>query len=134
MDQNTALIHALRRDAKLPSISSLIVPELEDAADALERANTDKAALLDALATAKAERNQARKAATELLEGVRVGKDALSDLLRWTEEAWGLIANVSGSDWTQRSQEWQEAAARWRDGYFRSDNNKETVCQPKTVK
>jgi len=32
-------------------------------------------------------------------------------------EAWTLIANVSGGDWTQQSEEWQEAAARWRDRF-----------------
>ena len=36
MSDYTALVEALRRDAKLPKVSSLIVPELEDAADAIE--------------------------------------------------------------------------------------------------
>jgi hypothetical protein len=30
-------------------------------------------------------------------------------------EAWGIIANVGGGDWTTQTQEWQDAAARWRD-------------------
>jgi hypothetical protein len=34
------------------------------------------------------------------------------------EMAWGIIANVSGGDWTRQSDEWREAAARWRDQYF----------------
>jgi hypothetical protein len=34
------------------------------------------------------------------------------------EMLWTVVANVSGSDWTQQSAEWQEAAARWRDYYF----------------
>ena len=32
--------------------------------------------------------------------------------------AWGIIANAYGGDWTLASQEWQEAAARWRDTYL----------------
>jgi hypothetical protein len=32
---------------------------------------------------------------------------------------WVVLANVSGGDWAQQSAEWQEAAARWRDNYFR---------------
>jgi hypothetical protein len=34
------------------------------------------------------------------------------------EMLWTVVANVSGGDWTQQSQDWQEAAARWRDNYF----------------
>lgn len=34
------------------------------------------------------------------------------------EMLWVVLANVSGGDWTQQSQEWQDAAARWRDNYF----------------
>jgi hypothetical protein len=34
------------------------------------------------------------------------------------EMLWVVLANVSGGDWTKQSQEWQEAAARWRDYYF----------------
>lgn len=33
------------------------------------------------------------------------------------DSAWGLIANAGGGDWTRETPEWQEAAARWRDGY-----------------
>lgn len=39
-------------------------------------------------------------------------------LLADMHSAWGVIANVSGGDWTQQSTEWQEAAARWRDLCF----------------
>jgi len=31
------------------------------------------------------------------------------------ELAWGIIANASGGDWSKESQEWQDAANRWRD-------------------
>jgi hypothetical protein len=34
------------------------------------------------------------------------------------EMLWVVLANVSGGDWTKQTQEWQEAAARWRDNYF----------------
>lgn len=33
------------------------------------------------------------------------------------EAAWGIIANVSGSDWTLQGTEWQIAAQQWRDDY-----------------
>ena len=31
------------------------------------------------------------------------------------EVAWGVIANVSGGDWSQQSEYWRAAAARFRD-------------------
>jgi hypothetical protein len=34
------------------------------------------------------------------------------------ETAWGIIANVSGGDWTRQKPEWQEAVFRWRDNKF----------------
>jgi hypothetical protein len=34
------------------------------------------------------------------------------------ETAWGIIANVSGGDWTRQKPEWQEAVIRWRDNQF----------------
>ena len=34
------------------------------------------------------------------------------------ETAWGIIANVSGGDWTRQKPEWQEAVVRWRDNKF----------------
>ncbi len=37
------------------------------------------------------------------------------------EAAWGIIANAGGSDWTRESEEWREAAARWRDEYFKKE-------------
>lgn len=33
------------------------------------------------------------------------------------EMLWVCLANVSGGDWTRQSEEWQKAAARWRDAY-----------------
>lgn len=32
--------------------------------------------------------------------------------------AWEIMANVSWGDWTKQPQEWQDAAARWRDEQF----------------
>jgi len=34
------------------------------------------------------------------------------------ETAWGIIANVSGGDWTRQKSEWQETVVRWRDYQF----------------
>lgn len=33
------------------------------------------------------------------------------------EAAWGIIANAWGGNWALASDEWREAAARWRDEY-----------------
>jgi hypothetical protein len=32
-------------------------------------------------------------------------------------EAWGIIANASGGDWSREVKEWGVAALRWRDDY-----------------
>lgn len=34
------------------------------------------------------------------------------------ELAWGLIANAGGGDWQTQTQEWRDAAGRWRDLYM----------------
>ena len=34
------------------------------------------------------------------------------------EMAWGLIANAGNGNWQTQTQEWQEAAAKWRDKYL----------------
>lgn len=31
--------------------------------------------------------------------------------------AWGIIANAGEGNWERESEEWREAAARWRDAY-----------------
>lgn len=41
-----------------------------------------------------------------------------SDLANGVEEAWGIIANASGGNWSRESPEWQDAAVRWRDRYI----------------
>lgn len=44
--------------------------------------------------------------------------EALRRLVDSAEMLWVVLANVSGGDWTKQTQEWQDAAARWRDEYF----------------
>lgn len=41
------------------------------------------------------------------------------ELLDAAEMLWVCLANVSGGDWSKQSQEWQEAAKKWRDNYFK---------------
>lgn len=36
---------------------------------------------------------------------------------RAVDLAWGLIANVDGSDWTLMSDKWVRAASQWRDQF-----------------
>lgn len=31
------------------------------------------------------------------------------------EYAWTIIANAGGGDWTKETEDWQHAAAKWRD-------------------
>ncbi len=35
------------------------------------------------------------------------------------ESAWGIIANAGGGDWTTQTDDWQKAAAVWRERYHR---------------
>jgi hypothetical protein len=35
------------------------------------------------------------------------------------EDAWAIIANVSGGDWDKQSPQWRAAARRWHDTYMR---------------
>jgi hypothetical protein len=41
-----------------------------------------------------------------------------SELLDIYEQAFRIIANASGGDWTKESEEWQGAAARFRTDYY----------------
>lgn len=36
------------------------------------------------------------------------------------EEAWGIIANAHGGDWSEASDNWRHAAERWRDAWLGS--------------
>jgi hypothetical protein len=42
----------------------------------------------------------------------------LQELKDAAEMLWVVLANVSEGDWTKQTEEWQKAAARWRDNYF----------------
>lgn len=44
------------------------------------------------------------------------GTDRSAALL---EEAWGIIANVSGGNWAEQGSEWKKAAEQWRDKWAR---------------
>lgn len=46
------------------------------------------------------------------------------------ELAWGVIANAGGGDWTTQTEEWQEAAARWRDRYHAALEHPESATSP----
>lgn len=35
------------------------------------------------------------------------------------EMLWVVLANVNGGDWSKQSEEWKEAAKKWRDNYFK---------------
>lgn len=45
---------------------------------------------------------------------IRLGNQAATDL---EEFAWGIIANAGGGDWSKESEDWQAAAAKFRDQY-----------------
>lgn len=73
---------------------------------------------------AEKERDEARRAYMEQ-RGMREESDmrlveslareaALRDA---AEMLWVVVANVSEGDWTKQTEEWQVAAARWRDNY-----------------
>ena len=59
---------------------------------------------------------RSRRLQNQALKDVAVRQ--AKDLLHAAEMLWVVLANVSGSDWTQQSEEWQEAAKRARDQYF----------------
>ena len=54
----------------------------------------------------------------ELLNENRQLKQRIKRLEDCIETAWGIIANVSGGDWTRQKPHWQEAVVRWRDNDF----------------
>ena len=45
------------------------------------------------------------------------GKDRITMSYDLVEYAWGIIANAGGGDWTTQTDDWQKAAAKWRDRY-----------------
>lgn len=44
--------------------------------------------------------------------------DRIEQLEDAAEMLWVVLTNVSGGDWGKQNQDWQEAAAKWRDNYF----------------
>ena len=51
-------------------------------------------------------------------EELNAVKERIKRLEDCIETAWGIIANVSGGDWTRQKPHWQEAVVRWRDNDF----------------
>ena len=45
-------------------------------------------------------------------------KQRINHLENSIQTAWGIIANVSGGDWSEHGSDWREAAIRWRDEEF----------------
>ncbi len=42
-------------------------------------------------------------------------KDRIKRLEKALEVSWGIIANVSGGNWTEQKPVWVDTAVRWRD-------------------
>lgn len=57
--------------------------------------------------------------AKHLIEEHCLSKQRVKELDEAANMLWVVLANVSGSDWSKQSKEWQEAAAKWRDNYFK---------------
>lgn len=53
-----------------------------------------------------------------VVEDVQDMKAERDNIANAAEMLWAVLANVSGGDWTKQTQEWQDAAAKWRDNYF----------------
>ena len=41
------------------------------------------------------------------------------------DSAWGLMANAGGGDWDLQTEQWRQAARRWRDKYLSTPASKE---------
>lgn len=52
-------------------------------------------------------------------EDSRYLRKKLDNVLDAAEMLWIVLANVSGGDWQKQTPEWREAAAKWRDNYFK---------------
>jgi signal transduction histidine kinase len=59
-----------------------------------------------------------RESNFQLRQGAEEQKQRIKRLEDCIETAWGIIANVSGGDWTRQKPQWQEAVVRWRDNDF----------------
>jgi hypothetical protein len=56
--------------------------------------------------------------ARQLERELNAAQERIKRLEDCIETAWGIIANVSGGDWTRQKPHWQEAVVRWRDNDF----------------
>ena len=45
-------------------------------------------------------------------------KKEMEELADAAEMLWVVLANVNAGDWSTQTEEWQEAAIKWRDNYF----------------
>jgi hypothetical protein len=54
---------------------------------------------------------------SELRDSLRAAERALAEWADATNYAWTIICNVSEGDWTKQTEQWQEAAARFREQY-----------------
>lgn len=55
-----------------------------------------------------------------LIASAQETPDGWQSMADAAEMLWIVLANVSVGDWSKQSPEWQEAAARWRDNYFKT--------------
>ena len=46
-------------------------------------------------------------------------KQKVKEFVNAAEMLWVVLANVSEGNWSLQSEEWQKAASRWRDNYFK---------------
>ena len=74
-------------------------------------AKCDELGVMDAICYAVCEGQKLELALNEANDRIKRLEDCI-------ETAWGIIANVSGGDWTRQKSEWQEAVVRWRDNQF----------------
>ena len=56
----------------------------------------------------------------ELAEQLTTAQARIAELEEAAEMLWITLANVSLGDWSKQSPEWQQAAARYRDLYFKT--------------
>jgi hypothetical protein len=55
----------------------------------------------------------------EIIEKLETYADRrVEEMANAAEMLWVVLANVSESDWSKQTPEWQEAAKRWRDNYL----------------
>lgn len=55
----------------------------------------------------------------ELTRQLAEKEKELGEVLDAAEMLWVCLANVSGGDWSNQSEEWQKVVIRWRDNYFK---------------